>query len=381
VDFDLSEDQELFRETTVKFLEDTCPLTTVREWAESEAAGFPRSWWKQGCELGWTSMLISEADGGGSVSGQGLVDLSLVAEEMGRMVSPGPFVTTSVVADVLSRVGTSTQKDAYLPGILDGEIIGSWCVAEPNGSWLPEDTTLEAVKKGDAFHLTGTKGPVEAADVAGVFVVTARVDGEPTHFILGADTPGVRVTKADGLDLVRRFGMVEFNDVVLSRDNVLGDVGAATEQWERGVEVANVLQAASMAGAMDKVLSMTIEYAFDRYSFGRPLASYQALKHRFADMKMWLEAVMATSLAAAEAAETRPDRSKELVSVAKAYVGERVPWMMQDCVQLHGGIGVTWDHDLHLYLRRAVQDRSLYGSPDQQRERIASGLDLEESNA
>jgi alkylation response protein AidB-like acyl-CoA dehydrogenase len=152
---------------------------------------------------------------------------------------------------------------------------------------------------------------------------------------------------------------------------VVGQVGAAGPALERQQQIAVVLQCAETCGVVERVLEFTISWAFDRYSFGRPLASYQALKHRFADMKTWLEACHATTQAAARAVEDRSDEAAELVSVAKSFVGSRSTVIIQDCVQMHGGIGVTWEHDLHLYLRRATVNRALYGTPEEHRRRIA----------
>jgi alkylation response protein AidB-like acyl-CoA dehydrogenase len=151
---------------------------------------------------------------------------------------------------------------------------------------------------------------------------------------------------------------------------VLGE-GDAAGEVEHQLQTAVVLQCAEMAGAIDRAFEFTVEYASDRYSFGRPLSSYQALKHRFADMKLWLEASHASADAAARSVDAGSASAPELISVAKAYIGERGPAILQDCVQLHGGIGVTWDHDLHLYLRRVVVDRSQMGTPREHRERIA----------
>jgi alkylation response protein AidB-like acyl-CoA dehydrogenase len=380
VDLELTDDQQLFVETTAKFLENTCPLSTVREWAEKEPAGFPADWWRQGAELGWTSLLVSEADGGGSVSGHGLLDLTLVAEVMGQGVSPGPLLPVNLVAAAVSEFGTEAQRAQYLPGLLSGETIASWCLAEPRHSGLPTGVTLEATAQGDGFVLSGKKGPVEAGAEAGFFLVAALVDGELTQFLVDADAPGVTVTRAEAIDLVRRFATVSFDNVVLSPDAVVGQVGGAAEQVERLFELAVALQCASMVGVIERVLTFTIEYAFDRYSFGRPLASYQALKHRFADMKLWSEASLATSAAAARAVDAQSDKAAELVSVAKSYIGDKATAILQDCVQLHGGIGVTWDHDLHLFIRRVVLDRSIFGTPFEHRERIAKGLGLEDSN-
>jgi alkylation response protein AidB-like acyl-CoA dehydrogenase len=380
MEIELTEDQELFRETTAKFLERTSPLPTVREWAEKEPAGFPSAWWRQGAELGWTSLLVPEQDGGGSVSGRGLVDLTLVAEEMGRWVSPGPLLPTNVVAAALAEFGTEAQRATYLPRLLSGEAVATWCLGEPGGSALPDAVSLDASRQGAAFVLSGRKGAVEAGAEAEFFVVAALVDGEPTQFIVPADAPGVTLTSVESIDLVRRFATVAFEGVVLSPDTVLGEVGGAAEPIEHLFELAVALQCASMAGVIDRVLAFTLEYSFDRYSFGRPLASYQALKHRFADMKMWTEASLATAAAAARAVDDRSEGSFELVSVAKSYIGDRAPTILQECVQLHGGIGVTWDHDLHLYLRRVVQDRALFGTPHEHRERIAGTLGLEDAD-
>jgi alkylation response protein AidB-like acyl-CoA dehydrogenase len=380
VDLELTDDQELFRETTAKFVERTCPLPTVRAWAEKEPAGFPSDWWRQGAELGWTSLLVSEEDGGGSVSGHGLLDLTLVAETMGQWVSPGPLLPVNVVAAALSEFGTGAQRARYLPGLLSGVSIATWCLAEPRHSGLPTGVTLEATKQGGGFVLSGKKGPAEAAAESAFFLVAALVDGEATQFLVDAGAPGVTVTRAEGIDLVRRFATVSFDQVVLGTEAVLGEVGGAAGQIERLFELATALQCASMVGVTDRVLTFTIEYSFDRYSFGRPLASYQALKHRFADMKLWTEASLATAAAAARAVDGRSEKAYELVSVAKSYIGDKAPAILQDCVQLHGGIGVTWDHDLHLYIRRVVQDRSLFGTPFDHRERIAQGLGLEDSH-
>ncbi len=297
MDLELTDDQELFSETTAKFIENTCPLSTVREWAEKEPAGYPGDWWRQGAELGWTSLLVSEEDGGGSVSGHGLLDLTLVAEVMGHWVSPGPLLPTNVVAAALSEFGTPAQKERYLPGLLSGESTATWCLAETRQSGLPGGVSLTATRQGGSFVLSGKKGPAEAAGEAGFFVVAALVDGEVTQFVVDADTPGVSVVAAESIDLVRRFATVSFDDVVLTADAVLGEVGGAAAQIERLFELAVALQCASMAGVTDHVLAFTLAYSFDRYSFGRPLASYQALKHRFADMKMWTEACLGTAAA------------------------------------------------------------------------------------
>ncbi len=369
MDLHRSDDQELFRETTRKFLESTCPVSTVREWAEKEPDGYPADWWRRGAELGWTSLLVSEDDGGGSISGHGLLDLVLVAEEMGRLVSPGPLLATNVVASALG--GSADGRHAQvLAELLSGEAVAAWCLAEPGG-WSGDDLRLAAVAGEGGYVLDGVKTPVESAASADHLLVAAAVDGAPTQFLVGRGTPGVSVSPLESVDLVRRTATVTFDGVSVPESALVGEVGAAGPDIERQLQIAVALQCAEMVGAVDTMFSLTLEYSFDRYTFGRPLASYQALKHRFADMKLWFEACHATATGAARAVDAASDRAGELVSVAKSYIGDRGPAILHDCVQLHGGIGVTWDHDLHLYLRRVVQDRALYGTPADHRERIA----------
>jgi alkylation response protein AidB-like acyl-CoA dehydrogenase len=369
VDFLITDDQQLLQETTRKFLESTAPLETVRQIADDEPAGYSPSWWERGAELGWTSLLVSEADGGGSVSDHGLLDLVLVAEEMGRLVSPGPLVPTNVVAEALGRLGTPEQRGRYLPGLIDGTSVAAWCLGTDTVGFDPGGQ-VTAGRSGDSVLLEGVTGPVEAAGQADILLVTARTGEGVAQFVVPSDAAGVSIEAAHSLDLVRRFAQVRFDRVEVGPDAVLGD-GDAAGEVEHQLQTALVLQCAEMAGAIDRAFEFTVEYASDRYSFGRPLSSYQALKHRFADMKLWLEASHASADAAARSVDSGSASAPELVSVAKAYIGDRGPAILQDCVQLHGGIGVTWDHDLHLYLRRVVVDRSQMGTPREHRERIA----------
>jgi alkylation response protein AidB-like acyl-CoA dehydrogenase len=195
-----------------------------------------------------------------------------------------------------------------------------------------------------------------------------------SQVLVPADAPGVTVTPLGGLDLVRRFAEVHFDGVAVPASAVVGTVGGAADAIERQLQIAIVLSCAETVGVVDRIFEMTLEYLDDRYSFGRPLASYQALKHRVADNKMWLEACHAIATGAARAVATRAPGAGDVVSAAKAWIGPHATELIQDCVQLHGGIGVTWEHDLHLYLRRATVDRVTYGTPEEHHERIATSL-------
>lgn len=372
-----SEDQEFLRETTRKFLEAEVPLKLVRSLAD-DPAGFDRGWWRRGAELGWTSMLVPEAHGGGSLGG-GLTDLAIVAGEMGRMATPGPLLPTNVVAAAVAARGTDAQRQALLPAIVTGDVVAAWALFEPGGVWRTQELRLTAEPRGGGFVLRGTKAPVEAAGQADQLLVTARTPEGPSQFLVGADAPGLTCTPMHGLDLVRRFGALRFDEVEVPASALLGAPGEAASDVERQLQIALALQCAESAGAVDAVFESTLAYMFDRFSFGRPLASYQALKHRFADMKMWLEASHATADAAARAVEAGSVDAALLASVAKSYVGDHGVAILQDCIQMHGGMGVTWEHDAHLFLRRVTQNRALYGTPAEHRERIAAriGLDAE----
>jgi alkylation response protein AidB-like acyl-CoA dehydrogenase len=373
MEIELTADQEFFRDTTKKFLDSKMPTTSVRE-LESNPDGFDREWWRQGAELGWTSMLVAEEFGGGSLSGKGLLDLVLVAEEMGRVVSPGPLTPVNLVASSVSAVGTAEQQRTLLPTLVSGESFASWAFFEGTGGLSNSSVQLQAERSGDTFVLTGVKSMVEAANVAENLLVTGRAPQGLTNFLVPVDTPGLTVTAMNSLDLVRRFSHVAFDHVTIPAAAVVGELGDAAAEVERLLEIAIVLQCHETNGATGRVFELTTDYASDRYAFGRPLNSYQALKHRFADMKLWLEGCHGIATHAARAVQAQASNAAELASAAKAYIGERATDIIQDCVQLHGGIGVTWEHDLHLYLRRATVNRLTYGTPAEHRDRIAAML-------
>lgn len=370
MDLALSSDQELFLETTRRFLETECPVTEVRALHET-ADGFDRDYWRKGADLGWTAMLVPEELGGGSVSGDGLLDLVLVAEEMGRLTSPGPLLPVNVVADTVARRGSPAQQAEVLAGLLAGETFATWAFDDGDGSWDAAGVRLSATQDGGGWVLDGRKSFVQDVGVADWLLVTGRSGNGLTQFLVPTDAAGVTVSPLESLDLVRRFGEVTFVGVKVSDSSVVGTAGGAADDVEHQLQVALAIQNAETVGATNRVFDFTLEYAKDRVAFGRPIGSYQALKHRLADMKTWLEGCSATSSAGAKAVAAGTTDAAELIRVAKAYISDRSPAIVQDCVQLHGGIGVTWDHDIHLYLRRVAQNAALFGSARQHREHIA----------
>ena len=368
-----NEQQELLLSTTRQFLAKEVPLSRVRELSGTDL-GFDRGWWKQAAELGWTSFLVDETQGGLAEDGFDLVNLVLIAAEMGRLVAPGPLVPVNVVAAALSRGGTDDQRKEHLPGLVAGEKIAAWCVAEPGNPFGSAGVRLKATRTMGKIVLDGVKSPIEAAPFADLFLVTARLpNGSLIQVLVPADAPGIQINELDNLDLVRRFGEVVFRDVTVSVDAEVPHE-SVDDELRRQLEIAAILHCAEMTGAADRAFEFTLEYLFDRFSFGRSLASYQALKHRAADMLMRLEACKGTVEAAARACQERQESSSMLASVAKSWVGDAAPEIVQECVQLNGGIAVTWEHDVHIYLRRVTVDRNIHGTPADHRERIASYL-------
>jgi alkylation response protein AidB-like acyl-CoA dehydrogenase len=318
--------------------------------------------------LGWTSLLVPEELGGGNVSGNGVADLALVAELIGKTVAPGPLHPVSTV--LAGLVEAADGHETAIEALVSGELIASWAVYEPGRGWAPLQSAVTATATQTGFRIDGVKDRVEAGAESGVVLVVAQSEDGVRQFLVPTDAPGVTVEPHRSVDLVKRYARIGFDGVEVDQSAAVG-VGEQTAALvARQSQIAMALQCAEIVGILDTVVEFTIQWAFDRHSFGRPLASYQALKHRFADLKMYLEACRATTTAAVAEVANRSPGAEMAVSVAKSYVGERAPGMIQDCVQLHGGIGVTWEHDLHLFLRRATLYRSMYGTPEDHNLRV-----------
>ncbi|BBY29608.1 acyl-CoA dehydrogenase family protein [Mycolicibacterium sediminis] len=357
-------EQVLFASTAQAFLDREASLTRVRE-LHSAGTSFAPDWWQRAAELGWASLLVPEDLGGGSVSGDGVADLALIAELIGHTVAPGPLHPVSTVLAGLADAENADAHSATIEALVSGDLVASWAVYEPGRGWAPGRSTVTATPTAAGYRVDGVKDRVEAGPESGAFLVTVTVDGEPGQVLVPADADGVTVEPQNSLDLVKRYARVTFDGVEVGADAIVGSAAQTPALIARQAQIAQVLQCAEVVGILNTVLDFSIQWARDRHSFGRPLASYQALKHRYADMKIWFEACRATTRAAVAAVGARSSDADLLVSVAKSYVGEHAPDMVQHCVQMHGGIGVTWEHDLHLFLRRVTLNRSMFGTPDE----------------
>jgi alkylation response protein AidB-like acyl-CoA dehydrogenase len=373
VDLDLTGDQQLVQRTARQFLQQESPLSHVRVLVE-KGDDFDGDVWRQAGELGWFAMLVGEDDGGGSVSGAPVADAAIVVEEAGRAVFPGPLIPTNVVASAIATAGTAAQRDAHLPGLIDGSATATWAYVEPSGRWDPDAVQLSATRSDGGWTLSGSKAYVQSGQSADLFLVTARHDGRLVQLLVPRDAPGLTIAPLASLDLARQFADVQFADVRVPADALIGDLDASRDVV-RQLDLATALVCVETVGAVDRCYEMTLEYAKSRRAFGRPIGSFQALKHRFADMLLWLEGMKAIVVAAADAVDRDVDRAEQ-VSIAKAYVSERGPMIVRDCLQIHGGIGYTWEHDLHFFLRRAESNAALYGDVAHHRDRVATIVGL-----
>jgi alkylation response protein AidB-like acyl-CoA dehydrogenase len=365
MDLDLTDDQELLRETAARFIEDNCPLTTVRELSESET-GLADGYLAEAANLGWFALLVDEEHGGGSISDNAIADLAVIAEERGRFLQPGAFIPANCVARALSRGGSETARAEVLPGIMGGEVIATWAAADPAGSW-EAGAGVTATSEGGGTVLNGVKGVVQDAHIADWIMVTARAADGVSHHLVAADAPGVTVQPLEGLDLSRRVSRLTFEEVTTSEP-----ITGGLELHEELMQIAGLLTVAETIGALGQLFDITLEYVKDRRAFGRPIGSFQALKHQLADAGMLLEMSRGlVSAAVKSVGEGRPDAS-EVASMAKSFIGDNGVEISHTCFQMFGGIAYTWEHDQHLYYRRVVSDASLYGEPAWHRERICS---------
>jgi alkylation response protein AidB-like acyl-CoA dehydrogenase len=369
---DMTDEQTMFRDAAASFIEAELPVARTRE-LHDDPLGYDRSWLRKSAELGWFAMMVPEAYGGGSVSGAGLLDAAIIAEELGRFVQPGPFIPVNVVAAAIAAEGSAPQREALLPPIVAGEQVVTWAFADARGNW-DAGAGLQARPDGDDLVLNGSRGCVPDASSADTLLVAASIEGAPVQLMVSGRAPGVNVRPLRTLDLSRRMAHVEFDAVRVRRGDVLGSGG--TGPLDAQLLNAIVLTCADTIGAIDALFTMTVAYARQRIAFGRPIGSFQAIKHILADQALYLEACKATAAAAATAVQAAAPDAAEAASMAAAYIGDVACDIAQECLQVHGGTGYAWEHDLHLFLRRVRSNSLLFGEPSWHRERVCALHDM-----
>jgi alkylation response protein AidB-like acyl-CoA dehydrogenase len=378
MNFGFNEEQELLRNTARKFFENECGSDTVRRLMETPE-GVSAELWKKLAEQGWLGLIYPEQYDG---TGLGLVDLVVLMEEMGRAVAPGPYFSTVLLGGLaILEAGGEGQKKEWLPRIAAGDKRVTLAWMEPSAQLGPAGVTLAAVKRGETFTLSGTKLFVHDAHTADALVVAARTrPGAGAEgvslFLLPKGTKGLEVTLLPTMDQTRKLCEVACSDVTVGADALLGAAGAGWAPLSRVLDRATVALCAEMCGGAQKVLDMTVEYAKIRQAFGRPIGSYQGVKHRAADMLVDVENSKSITYYAAWALDENSPEAPLAVSMAKAYVSDAYRRVAAGGIQLHGGIGFTWEHDLHLYFKRAKGSEFTFGDATHHRERVAQLVNL-----
>jgi len=379
MNFGFNEEQELLRSTARKFFENECTSETVRKLMDGPEGMTPELW-KKIAEQGWLGLIVPDAYGGMEL---GVVDLVVLMEEMGRAVVPGPFFSTVLLGGLATlEAGSEAQKKAWLPRLTSGEARAALAWMEPSADLGARGITLSATAKGNGYVLNGTKLFVQDAHTADVIVVAARAAGGRTPeegvtlFLVPKDAAGLTVTLLPTMDQTRKLCEVSFKDVAAGADTVMGQPGAGWAPLARVLDRATVGLCAEMCGGAQKVLDMTVEYAKIRQAFGRPIGSYQGVKHRAADMLVDVENSKSITYYAAWAMDEGVPEGPLAVSMAKAYVSDAYRRVAGAGIQLHGGIGFTWEHDLHLYFKRAKGSEFTFGDATWHRERVAQLVNL-----
>jgi alkylation response protein AidB-like acyl-CoA dehydrogenase len=377
VDDAITDDQRMLVDACARLMMDTYPLERVREMAYEDAA-FAAAYRRRAAELGWYSMLVPEGLGGGTISGNGVLDAALIAYQRGRLLQPGAFVGTNVVAYALAAAGTEEQRGKVLPSLISGEASASWVVTDSPGA-PAMDGVVSATRTGGGFRLSGDATFIEDPGPRGWFLITAAGDDGPGLFLVRADEPGLHAQPLGSLDLTRRFLALHLDALDVPRSALVENDGGAADLIDRLLGIACVLTTAESVGAMDYELAITVQYAKDRIAFGRPIGSFQAVKHSLADSSLLLEMSKAIARAAAQHLGDDVDYGAyqgsggygfQAASMAKAFVGDCGIDLAQSCFQTFGGIGFTWEHDQHLYLRRLTSDAAFFGDPAWHRERL-----------
>jgi alkylation response protein AidB-like acyl-CoA dehydrogenase len=379
MNFGFNEEQELLRSTARKFFDNECASEIVRKLMDGPE-GMTPDLWKKIAEQGWTGLIFPDEHGG---MGLGFVDLVVLMEEMGRAVVPGPFFSTVLLGGLAIReAGTDAQKKAWLPKISSGDARATLAWMEPSAELGARGITLQATAKGGGFTLNGTKLFVQDAHTADVIVVAARTgSGQSPQegislFLVPKGTPGMSVTLLPTMDQTRKLCEVGLKDVVLGAEALMGQAGSGWTPLARVIDRATVALCAEMCGGAQKVLEMTVEYAKIRQAFGRPIGSYQGVKHKAADMLVDVENSKSITYYAAWAMDEGVPEGPLAVSMAKAYVSDAYRRVAGAGIQLHGGIGFTWEHDLHLYFKRAKGSEFTFGDATWHRERVAQLVNL-----
>ena len=367
----VTEEVQELRDSVRRFLADRAPISRVRELMETED-GIDRAVWEQaGAQLGLLGLAIPEEYGGGGFS---FAEQAIVLEELGAALYSGPYLASGVLAAtaLLASPDEGARRD-LLPAIASGEVIATVAFTEDDGSWDPAAARLAAVKAGDSWRLDGHKSFVLDGGAAGLVLALAVADGRLSLFAVEGGAAGLTRTTLPTLDQTRKLARLEFDGVPA---RLIGSPGDAAAAMDRVLNTAAIALAAEQLGGAQRALDMTVEYTKVRHQFGRPIGSFQGLKHRLADLLLEVESLRsAVTYAASAVAEDSPE-VPALAPLVKAYASDTYFHVAAETIQMHGGIGFTWEHDAHLYFKRAKSSELFLGDASYHRERLATRIGL-----
>ncbi len=379
MEFSFSEDQNELRRTARRFLEVASSEARVRTAMETERGYDPATWAQLSEELAWTALTIPEEYGG---LGMSYLDLHPLMEELGRALLCAPFLSTvGLGANALLLGGSEAQKQLYLPGIAAGETRATLAFAEKNGKMDAAGIEATYARNESGYLLSGDKSYVLDGHTADLLIVAARSKRSAgtegvSLFLVPNDAEGLKRAWLPTMDQTRRLASVELRDVTVSDDALLGDEGRGWAICEKTLDLARIALAAEQVGAAEMCLELSVEYAKVRQQFGRPIGSFQSIKHKCADMLMLVESARSAAFYASSLATQGGEGLEEAASSAKAYCSDAFFHCAAETIQIHGGIGFTWEHPAHLYFKRAKATESLFGDAAFHRERVAEQMGL-----
>jgi alkylation response protein AidB-like acyl-CoA dehydrogenase len=361
MNFDLTDEQQMLQAAARDFLAARLNSEKIRALAESDD-GLSEDLWKEMADLNWPGLTVSE-----EYSGQGLgtVELAVLMEQLGYALAPGPLLSDTFAALALNAAATDEQKERYLAPLATGEVRGTVAPWDSGAGWTPDDVTLEPERTNGGYVLNGEK--LFVLDAAGAsFLIVGATKGR--RFIVDRDTPGITIEATPTIDATRRQYAVKLDGVEVGEDALFDASAALSQARDRGF----IALAAELTGVAQKALDLAVQYAQERKQFGRPIGSYQAVSHMCAQMLLETESARSAVYYAAWAAENEPETAPLAASMAKAYASDAACKVTGASLQVHGGIGFTWEHDLHLYLKRARCAATFLGDPHWHRARVAS---------
>lgn len=368
MDFAFTAEQEQLREQVRRFLDTECPLERVRDLMLAKTPHDP-GLWKKIADLGWLALTIPEDFGG---LGLGWEEVVVISEEMGKTVFPSPFLANTLAAQAILTLGDKAQKERLLPGLADGSVIGTLAVLEESDRLDADGVQTKAAAQGGAVVLTGEKLFVADTEAAGLFLVAAREAGGVSLFAVPRGAEGLATEPLAQFDATKRVGVVRLDGVRVEAADRLGAAGKAWEGISRVLDKGLIAFAAETVGAAQAALNLAVHYAKIREQFGTPIGRFQGVKHPCAEMHVEIESARSLAYYGGWVVDNDPAKASRYASMAKAAASEAADRAGEECIQIHGAIGFTWECDAHLYYKRGRYALLAQGSPDHHYDRVLS---------